>query len=190
MTETQNLLTVDMAAEYLHCHPETVRRMIRRGELRAVKFRKFWRVPLEGLRRAEERALTDDAPADVRPTLAPDESARRLAALETLGGDAPDQRAAANAPPLDLSGEREDVYGYNGREARAAAILSGLDSDEPRARNAAIMALSQADAQTSALVETEVARSVAEYSGPEDDWSDWSALDGEPFHFPEEEAKA
>jgi hypothetical protein len=96
-------------------------------------------------------------------------------------------------PPLDLSGERADVYGYNGaankEKSSAAAILSGLDSDDPRARNAAIMALSQADAQTSALVETEVAHSVAEYSGPEDDWSAWRALDGEPFHFPEE-AKA
>lgn len=59
MNETQNLLTVDMAAEYLHCHPETVRRMIRRGELKAVKFRKFWRVPMEGLLRAEKAALAE-----------------------------------------------------------------------------------------------------------------------------------
>lgn len=60
MKNAQNLLTVEMAADYLHCHPETVRRMIRRGELKAVKFRKFWRVPMEGLRRAENAAL--DAP--------------------------------------------------------------------------------------------------------------------------------
>jgi excisionase family DNA binding protein len=87
------------------------------------------------------------------------------------------------APMLEMDAQ-------NDTSNSAAAILSGLDSDDPRARNAAIMALSQADAQTSALVETEVARSVAEYSGPEDDWRDWRALDGEPFHFPEEEAKA
>lgn len=61
MNNNQNLLTVEMAADYLHCHPETVRRMIRRGELKAVKFRKFWRVPMEGLRRVENAAL--DAPA-------------------------------------------------------------------------------------------------------------------------------
>lgn len=141
MTETQNLLTVEMAAQYLHCHPETVRRMIRRGDLRAVKFRKFWRVPMEGLRRIEGRAL-DEAPT-----------------------------------------RRE--YS-NGSATSAAAILSGLDSDNPRTRNVAIIALTQADAQTAALVETRVAQSVAEYSGPEDNWSTWRALDGEPFHFPEE----
>jgi excisionase family DNA binding protein len=72
------------------------------------------------------------------------------------------------------------------RDSRVAAILAGLESDDPRTRNAAILALSQADAQTSALVEAEAARSVAEYSGEEDDWSDWRALDGEPFHLSEE----
>jgi excisionase family DNA binding protein len=77
----------------------------------------------------------------------------------------------------------------NDSDASAAAILSGLQSDDAHQRNAAIIALTQADAHTSALVQERIAQSVAEYSGPEDDWSDWRALDSEPFHFPEE-AKA
>ncbi len=74
-------------------------------------------------------------------------------------------------------------------QARAAAILAGLDSRDSMTRNAAIIALAHADAQTSELVETEVQKSVDTYDGPEDDLSDWRALDGEPFCFPEEEAK-
>ncbi len=71
---------------------------------------------------------------------------------------------------------------------RAAAILAALNSDDPQNRNAAIITLAKSDAQTSALVEREVEKSVAAYNGPEDDFSDWRALDGEPFHLPEEPA--
>jgi excisionase family DNA binding protein len=81
MNNSQNLLTVEMAADYLHCHPETVRRMIRRGELKAVKFRKFWRVPMEGLRRAENAAL--DAPTRAEP-LTKTTRAKGLGELETM----------------------------------------------------------------------------------------------------------
>jgi excisionase family DNA binding protein len=63
MTETKNLLTIDETASYLSCTPATVRRMLRRGELRGVKFGKFWRVPREVLRRVEAGALTERAPA-------------------------------------------------------------------------------------------------------------------------------
>ena len=149
MTETQNLLTIDMAAEYLHCTPETVRRMLRRGELRGVKLGRLWRVPREVLRRVERGAL-DDAPAR-----------REYSSRE---------------------------YSSSEQTRSAAAILSGLNSDDAHKRNAAIIAFAQADAQTSALVEERIAQSVAEYSGTEDDLSDWRALDGEPFHFPEETA--
>jgi excisionase family DNA binding protein len=71
---------------------------------------------------------------------------------------------------------------------RAAAILAALDSGDSQKRNAAIIALAKSDAQTSALVEREVEKSVAAYDGPEDDLSDWRALDGEPFRFSEEPA--
>ncbi len=64
-------------------------------------------------------------------------------------------------------------------QTRATEILAGLDSDDSAPRNAAIVALARADAITSALVEEEVARSVEAYDGPEDDFSDWRALDGQ-----------
>ncbi len=117
MTEARNLLTIDETAKYLSLTPETVRRLIRRGELRATKLGKVWRVPREVLRRLEsdESAQSPTGQAGFL-ALAPDESARRLAALDALGEDAPDHRAEANLPPLDLSGEREDVYGYSPRE--------------------------------------------------------------------------
>jgi excisionase family DNA binding protein len=157
MNNAQNLLTVEMAAEYLHCHPETVRRMIRRGELKAIKFRHFWRVPLEVLRRVENVVL--DAPAHTPNKSTP----------------------AASDTGQNFTEELDAM-----REKHTTAILAGLTSDDPHRRNAAILALSQADAQTRALVEAEVAHGMAEYSGAEDDWSDWRALDAEPFHFPEE----
>ena len=88
MTETQNLLTVEMAAQYLHCHPETVRRMIRRGDLRAVKFRKFWRVPMEGLRRVENAAL--DAPVSTPVAKSLDNPlTRALAMVQARDASAP-----------------------------------------------------------------------------------------------------
>jgi len=72
-------------------------------------------------------------------------------------------------------------------QTRAATILAGLDSDDIATRNAAIVALASADAQTSHLVEIEAEKSVAAYGGPEEDFSRWQALDSEPFYFPEEE---
>ncbi len=43
------LLTVEEAALALAVHPETVRRMIRRNELHAVKVAGKWRVPRSAL---------------------------------------------------------------------------------------------------------------------------------------------
>jgi excisionase family DNA binding protein len=39
-----NLFSINTAATRLDCHPETLRRIIRRGELAAVKVGKHWRV--------------------------------------------------------------------------------------------------------------------------------------------------
>lgn len=64
MTETKNLLTIDETAQYLSCTPTTVRRMLRRGDLRGVKFGKFWRVPREVLRRVEAGALDEQVPTN------------------------------------------------------------------------------------------------------------------------------
>lgn len=65
MAETENLLTIDETAQYLSCTPTTVRRMLRRGDLRGVKFGKFWRVPREVLRRIETEALSESTPRNV-----------------------------------------------------------------------------------------------------------------------------
>jgi excisionase family DNA binding protein len=39
-----NLFSINTAAARLDCHPETLRRIIRRGELAAVKVGRTWRV--------------------------------------------------------------------------------------------------------------------------------------------------
>lgn len=38
MSKTEPLLTVAEAAEQLHSHPETVRKLLRRGDLAGIKF--------------------------------------------------------------------------------------------------------------------------------------------------------
>ncbi len=40
----ENLFSINTAARRLECHPETLRRIIRRGELTAVKVGRNWRV--------------------------------------------------------------------------------------------------------------------------------------------------
>ena len=124
------LLTVEQAAERLQLHPETVRRQLKRGELRAIKRGRVWRVP--------ESALTEVT-------------------------------AIVSTP-----------------QTRALEILAALDSGDMKRRNAAIVELAQSDAPTSEIVEAAAAKAVEEYDGPDDDFADWRALDGEPFHFPEE----
>lgn len=133
---SEMLLTVDQAAARLQLHPVTIRRQIKRGEIRVIRKGRAVRIP--------ESAITEN-------------------------GLAPNADAPASTP-----------------QTRAAAILAGLDSHNPQIRNAAIVSLALSDAQTSSLVEREVEKSVAAYDGPEDDFSDWRALDGEPFDFPEE----
>ncbi len=118
------LLTVEQAAERLQLHPETVRRQLKRGELRAIKRGRVWRVP--------ESALGEATP------------------------DTP--------------------------QTRAARILAEFRSGDLTRRNAAIVELARADAATNAIVDAEVSREVAAYDGPDDDFADWHALDGEPFH--------
>lgn len=71
-------------------------------------------------------------------------------------------------------------------EARANAIFSALESGDKARRNAAIIQLAKSDARTIELVEDAVEAAEAAYDGPQDDMSDWRALDCEPFHFPEE----
>lgn len=118
---------VPTASQILGLKHETMRRWLRSGKVRAVRLGRDWRISERAIDELAHQATnqpkaprkTTDAGLlikAVRAPLTPDETARRLAALDALGEDVPDYRAAANLPPLDLSGEREDVYGYNTRE--------------------------------------------------------------------------
>lgn len=198
----ETLLTVKEAAARLRINPTTLRRQLRAGKVRHVRTGKMWRIP---------ESVVTASPAVSAPDA--QEVAQRLAALEALGRDLPGHRAAAGLPPVELSGERGNVYDHTQREqsanrppangtnghaeaqgdtqaqARAAALLAGLDSDNPRTRNAAIVALTRADATTRALVDEAVAQTVEAHLMHEDDLGDWRALGGEPFYFPEEAKK-
>jgi excisionase family DNA binding protein len=123
------LLTVDQAATRLQLHPITIRRQIKRGEIRVIRKGRAVRIP--------ESAIMENTPL------------------------------------------------VAGTQAKADAIINGLKNPDYRARNAAIVSLSQADAPTRDRVEEIVTRELENI--PDDaDFSDWRALDGEPFHFPEE----
>lgn len=62
---TVRLLTVDEAASELRVHPETVRRLIRRGDLCAFKAGRAWRVPADSLIPAAPRAPRAPRPRPV-----------------------------------------------------------------------------------------------------------------------------
>ena len=55
------LLTIEQAAVRLQLHPETVRRQIKRGLMRAVKRGRVWRVPESALQEAEPNATASTA---------------------------------------------------------------------------------------------------------------------------------
>lgn len=48
MSEPQNFYTVAQVARALQLHPTTIRRMIRGGQMQAVRFGRFWRIPANG----------------------------------------------------------------------------------------------------------------------------------------------
>ncbi len=75
-------------------------------------------------------------------------------------------------------------------ETRAQTIRDEMNSDDLKRRNAAIVALYHADAQTREIVFEAATQAVADWDGEEEDWSDWRALDSEPFHFPDENEEA
>lgn len=60
------LLTVDEAAEQLRCHPVTIRRMIRRGDLAAVKVGSVYRISADDLK--PTRVTPQQKPARVDPS--------------------------------------------------------------------------------------------------------------------------
>ncbi len=61
------LLTVDQAAERLQMHPDTVRRLLRDGQLPGVKIgARQWRVPADALRQYIEGQLQQPKPEKAR----------------------------------------------------------------------------------------------------------------------------
>lgn len=108
--------------------------------------------------RVPESALMESTPLALQPN-----GARRSASNEA-------------ADPRDAR-----THG-NGSAPDARALLDGLRSGDPSARNAAIIALTRADAKTRAQVQEAVAQAVEAHPLDEDDLADWRALDGEPFH--------
>jgi len=109
MTEARNLLTIDETAKYLSLTPETVRRLIRRGELRATKLGKVWRVSREVLRRVENGEAAHSqatTPAASTHDTTPDQTAsgnplaRALAMVQ-------ERDAATPAPALRVAGTND-----------------------------------------------------------------------------------
>lgn len=58
------LLTIEQAATRLQLHPETVRRQIKRGLMRAVKRGRVWRVPESALEEVAPPAATATSDAE------------------------------------------------------------------------------------------------------------------------------
>lgn len=128
-------LTTEQVADRLQLHPETIRRQIQSGRLRAIRRGRVYRIP--------ESAIEESSP----------------------------QRIEAPA-------------------GQAQAILRDLQSRDGRTRNAAIIALNHAGPAVRAIVDAAAAKAAeAYYSTPEGqaELSDWIALDGEPFDFPDEQ---
>lgn len=87
--------------------------------------------------------------------------------------------AASAPPPVDNSADTPAM--------RAQIIRDEMKSGDVKRRNAAIVALYHADVDTREIVFEAATQAVADWEGEEENWSDWRALDGEPFHFSEEE---
>jgi excisionase family DNA binding protein len=113
MIEARNMLTVDETAKYLSLTPETVRRLIRRGELRATKLGKVWRVSREVLRRVEggeSSARSRQAPAVSTPDQSASDNplARALAMVQARDAATPDTKPRAMSAAEELNIMRDE----------------------------------------------------------------------------------
>lgn len=61
MTSTRQLLTTEQAAEYMQVHLETVRQLLRKGELPGFKLLGLWRIDLAELNAWIERQKTNES---------------------------------------------------------------------------------------------------------------------------------
>ncbi len=116
----ETLYTVEEAAQRLKMHPDTLRRQLRQGRIRSVRTGKLWRIPESVLTAPESGApsiegeLSPDELAALFAPPTPEEIAQRLAALDSIKSAAAARDSSTH--PLDLSGDRGEVYGYTERE--------------------------------------------------------------------------
>lgn len=71
-------------------------------------------------------------------------------------------------------------------QSQAQAILNALQSTDALKRGDATIAFAKSDATTRAIVQAAIDRHVEAHPLDDSELSDWRALDGEPFQFPEE----
>ncbi len=110
------LLTIEQAAARLQLHPETVRRQIKRGLMRAVKRGRVWRVP--------ESALQEAAP---QVKITPPATSAEAIWRDMTSGDANRHNAALRA----LFDAPADVRAIiTRRSARAAAAYYATPQGE------------------------------------------------------------
>ena len=94
---SEQLLTVEQYAQRVHLKPETVRKQLREGRLKAIKKGRVWRVP--------ESAVTQNTPAKVENPLA-----RALAAVRERDARTPPKplRELDVASEIDLMRAEQD----------------------------------------------------------------------------------
>lgn len=156
ITGQRQTFTVPELARLVGVHPQTIRRAIEAGELKAAQSGQHGHFRVS------------HAEAQIWWT--------------QRGGGVLLRNGEANTP---LSGNGQDEA-QDTPEERAKGILQALRSGDKARRNAAIIRLAKSDEATIDLVEEAIEAAEAAYDGPQDDLSDWRTLDGEPFHFPEE----
>lgn len=116
------MLSIDETASVLSVHPQTVRAMIKRGELKAVKVARHWRVS----ERVIEQITT--APHEQATPISPEASTpqtRASALLAALDGDDMTRR---NAAIVELA--RSDAATSAIVEAAAARAVAEWDGEE------------------------------------------------------------
>jgi excisionase family DNA binding protein len=64
---SSGLVTVQEAAEHLRVHPETIRRMIKRGEISAVKVGSVYRISADDLAPTRVVPIQREEPVDASP---------------------------------------------------------------------------------------------------------------------------
>jgi excisionase family DNA binding protein len=80
------LLTIEQAATRLQLHPETVRRQIKRGLMRAVKRGRVWRVPESALE--EVAPVAAAAPTEAQAAATMPQASAEMIWREMISGDA------------------------------------------------------------------------------------------------------